>query len=55
MIVRTVNSRRKRKRKPTYSQRFGPSSVAYELGLLRLSLAMQREEDIKDDKDIRDR
>lgn len=42
--------RRKRKRRPTFTQRFGPSSVALELGLLRASLGIEREAEKKDDK-----
>lgn len=38
-----VNIRRKRKRKPTSEGRFINSSVAYELGLVRLALEAERE------------
>ena len=37
------HNRRKRRRKPTMTPRFGPTSVAFEIGLLRLSLDVQRE------------
>lgn len=37
------NTRRKRRRKPTMTPRFGPSSVALEIGLLRLALEAQRD------------
>jgi hypothetical protein len=35
--------RRKRRRKPTLTPRFGSSTLALEIGLLRLSLEAQRE------------
>ena len=41
MIVNT--SRRKRRRRPTLTPRFGTSTVALEIGLLRMTLDMQRE------------
>ncbi len=37
------NMRRKRKRKPTLTPRFGGSSIALEIGLLRMALEVQRE------------
>ena len=53
MIINT--SRRKRRRKPTMTPRFGSSSVALEIGLLRLTIDMQKdleqkERPKKDDK-----
>lgn len=36
-------TRRKRKRKPTLTPRFGNSTVALEIGLIRLALEAQRE------------
>ena len=42
--------RRRRKRRQTISQRFGPTSVALELGLLRLTLELERELEKKEDK-----
>lgn len=41
MIIKTT--RRKRRRRPTMTPRFGSSSVALEIGLVRLTLDMQRE------------
>ncbi len=42
--MQTNNSvRRKRRRKPTMTPRFGSSSIALEIGLIRLTLDMQRE------------
>ena len=35
--------KRKRRRRPTFTPRFGPSSVALEIGLLRLTLDVHRE------------
>ena len=37
------HTRRKRRRKPTMTPRFGPTSIAFEIGLLRLTLGMERE------------
>lgn len=37
------NSRRKRRRRPTMTPRFGQNSLALEIGLLRLTLDLQRE------------
>ncbi len=42
--MQQLNNRRKRKRRPTLSPRFGPASQALELGLLRLSLDVFKEE-----------
>lgn len=36
--MQTVKTRRKKRRKPTLTPRFGPSSVALEIGLIRQSL-----------------
>lgn len=44
-----LKTRRKRRRRPTFTPRFGPASVALELGLLRLTLAEEREEANKQD------
>ena len=38
-----VQNRRKRRRKPTMTPRFGQNSVAFEIGLLRMTMGMQRE------------
>ena len=37
------NTRRKRRRKPTLTPRFGDNSVAFEIGLIRMSLEVQKE------------
>ena len=37
------DNRRKRRRKPTMTPRFGPTSIAFEIGLLRMTMGMQRE------------
>ena len=40
----TINTnRRKRRRKPTLSGRFGSSTIALEIGLIRMTMDMQRE------------
>jgi len=36
--MQLIKTRRKRKRRPTLTPRFGPASVALELGLIRESL-----------------
>lgn len=41
MLVNT--NRRKRRRKPTLSGRFGSSTIALEIGLIRMTLDLQRE------------
>ena len=48
-----INSRRKRRRRPTFTPRFGASSVALEIGILRLMIEQQKDLDIfkKDEKD----
>ena len=38
-----TNQRRKRRRRPTLTPRFGSSTVALEIGLIRLTLDMVRE------------
>lgn len=38
-----LDSRRKRKRKPTLGGRFQGSQVAYEMGLVRLAIEVQKE------------
>jgi len=38
-----ISARRKRKRKPTSSGRFLGSAVAYEIGLVRMAIDVQRE------------
>jgi hypothetical protein len=48
--MQPLNNRRKRRRRPTLTPRFGPSSPALELGLLRLTLEMYKELEKKDDK-----
>ncbi len=42
--MQVVRTRRKRRRRPTVTPRFGPSSVALELGLLRLALEEEKDE-----------
>lgn len=37
------HNRRKRRRKPTLTPRFGSSSLALEIGLVRMALEAQRE------------
>jgi len=44
-------TRRRRRRRPTLTPRFGSSSVAFEIGLLRLALESQRELEKKEDKE----
>ena len=48
--MQSNNNRRKRRRKPTLTPRFGPSSVALEIGLLRMALEVQREQEKKQPK-----
>jgi len=50
-MVDTLKNRRKRKRRPTITPRFGNSSIALELGLLRMALDAYREAEKKDEKD----
>ncbi len=38
-----LQNRRKRRRKPTMTPRFGENSVAFEIGLLRMTMGLQRE------------
>ena len=44
------NARRKRRRKPTVTPRFGSSSIALEIGLLRMALDAQREFEKKEEE-----
>ena len=44
-IMTIDKNRRKRRRKPTMTPRFGDSTIALEIGLLRMSLGMERELD----------
>lgn len=44
-IMPIDKNRRKRRRKPTMTPRFGDSTIALEIGLLRMSLGMERELD----------
>ena len=46
--METRSSCRRRRRRPTVTPRFGSSSLALEIGLLRLTLDMQRELEKKD-------
>lgn len=48
MIIKT--SCRKRRRRPTMTPRFGSSSIALEIGLLRMTLDMARELEKNEDK-----
>ena len=41
--MRKINSCRKRKRRPTLTPRFGGSTIALEIGLIRQSMEIQRE------------
>lgn len=49
--MQSQNTRRKRKRRPTMNPRFGPSSIALELGLLRMTMDIYREQEKKESKD----
>ena len=49
MIIKT--SRRKRRRRPTMTPRFGSSTVALEIGLVRMTLDMARELERKDEEE----
>ncbi|MFN8392093.1 MAG: hypothetical protein U0136_17510 [Bdellovibrionota bacterium] len=49
MIIKT--SCRKRRRRPTMTPRFGSSTIALEIGLLRMTLDMARELEKKDAED----
>ena len=49
--MQSVNIRRKRRRRPTITPRFGAGSIALELGLLRLTLESQRELEKREDKE----
>jgi hypothetical protein len=46
------NNRRKRKRKPTMNPRFGPGSLAFEIGLIRISLDVTKESEDKENKPL---
>lgn len=47
------NARRKRRRKPTLTPRFGSSTIALEIGLIRLALEAQREFEKKEEEEKR--
>lgn len=49
------SSRRKRKRRPTFTPRFGPASIAFEIGLLRMTLDMAREIEKKEQENKREK
>ena len=42
MTMELSNSRRKRKRRPTFTPRFGNSTVALEIGLLRMIIEQEK-------------
>ena len=48
--MQTNNNRRRRRRKPTLTPRFGQSSLALEIGLIRMALEAQREYEKKDEE-----
>ena len=50
----TTNTRRKRRRKPTLTPRFGSSTIALEIGLIRLALEAQREFEKKEEEEKRE-
>lgn len=41
--MNNYHQRRRRRRKPTLTPRFGPNSVAFEIGLLRMTIETERE------------
>ncbi|HMO16604.1 MAG TPA: hypothetical protein PKA63_02250 [Oligoflexia bacterium] len=43
MSLNQMQDRRRRKRKPTSNGRFNSSQLAYELGLVRMALQVERE------------
>jgi hypothetical protein len=43
MNTNQIQERRRRKRKPTSNGRFASSPLAYELGLVRMALQVERE------------
>lgn len=43
------NSRRKRRRRPTFSARFGPSSLALEIGVIRVVLTSGDKSEVEND------
>ena len=45
--MQIVKTRRKKRRRPTLTPRFGPSSVALEIGLIRQTLDVTRDSDMK--------
>ena len=49
--MENIKNRRRRKRRPTITPRFGNSSVALELGLLRMAIDAIREVEKKDTKE----
>lgn len=44
MTIIINKNRRRRKRRPTLTPRFGSSSVALEIGLIRMAVELQKEE-----------
>lgn len=52
MIIKP--SCRKRRRRPTLTPRFGSTSIALEIGLLRMTLDMAREMEKKDEEKKKD-
>lgn len=42
-MIKRESNRRPRKRRPTLNPRFGNSSLAYEIGLLRLSMDIMKD------------
>ena len=48
--MQQLNNRRKRSRRPTFTPRFGPESIALEIGLLRMTLEVQRELEKQEEK-----
>lgn len=50
-----ANSRRKRKRRPTFTPRFGSSTIAFEIGLLRMTLDMTRDLEKKEEEKDREK
>jgi hypothetical protein len=48
--MQDLSARRKRRRRPTFTPRFGPASIAFEIGLLRMTLEAERELERKKDE-----
>ena len=48
--MQDLNNCRKRKRKPTMTPRFGSSTLALEIGLLRMTMDVMREFESKEQK-----